>query len=212
VGHGDHRAFVALEMVLQPGNGLGVEVVRGLVEQENIRFWSSRRQSATRRFSPPDRTFTLCPRPDSGARPCHLEPAVQLPGVQMVQFFPAPCLPLDELLHLVVGHGIGEAFVDLVVLMQKVDCLLYALFHALTHGLFGIELRLLLKEPDGVPAGEHRSPTNSLSTPAMMRSSEALARSVQAKDADLGAVEIGQVDVLQDRLLVVELPTPTWSR
>src|SRR5437762_2983492 len=34
VGHRDHRAGILLQMSLQPGNRLGVEVVRRLVEEE----------------------------------------------------------------------------------------------------------------------------------------------------------------------------------
>jgi len=36
VGDGDHRARVFIEEVLQPLDRLGVEVVRGLVEEEQV--------------------------------------------------------------------------------------------------------------------------------------------------------------------------------
>ena len=54
MGDRDDRARVLLEVALEPGDGLGVEVVGRLVEQQQIGFWSSSRQSATRRRSPPE--------------------------------------------------------------------------------------------------------------------------------------------------------------
>ena len=38
MGHGDDRALVLAQVMLQPGHGLGVEVVGGLVEQQDVRF------------------------------------------------------------------------------------------------------------------------------------------------------------------------------
>ena len=157
VGHGDDRALVLLKMVLEPGNGFGIEMVRGLVEQQDVRLLE---QQPAERHAPllaagkhlHDRVAGGTAERVHG----HLEPAVQLPGVQMVELLLHLALPRDQLVHLVVGHGIGEALVDLVVLVQEVDGLLHALFHDLAHGLFRIELRLLLEEPDGVARGEHR--------------------------------------------------------
>ena len=36
MGDGDDRALVLLEVLLEPGDGLGVEVVGGLVEEQEI--------------------------------------------------------------------------------------------------------------------------------------------------------------------------------
>ena len=44
MGHGDDRAFVALEMLLQPGDGLGIQMVGGLIKQQNI--WLFQEQTA----------------------------------------------------------------------------------------------------------------------------------------------------------------------
>ena len=55
VRDGDDRARELLEELLEPRDGLGVEVVRGLVEEEHVGLLDRRRrQSATRRFSPPE--------------------------------------------------------------------------------------------------------------------------------------------------------------
>ena len=52
------------------------------------------------------------------------------------------------------------------------------------------------------PGASTASPLNSLSTPAMIRSSELLPDAVEAQHADLGPVEIGERDILQHHLAV----------
>ena len=54
VRDGDDGARELLEELLEPGDGLGVEVVRGLVEEEHVGRARRSRQSATRRLSPPE--------------------------------------------------------------------------------------------------------------------------------------------------------------
>ena len=46
--HGDDRALVLLQVMLQPLHRFGVKVVRRLVEQQHVRFLSRRRERATR--------------------------------------------------------------------------------------------------------------------------------------------------------------------
>ena len=58
VGHGHHGARVLLEEALQPGHRLRVQVVRGLVEEQQVRGCSRSRHSATRRRSPPESFVT----------------------------------------------------------------------------------------------------------------------------------------------------------
>jgi hypothetical protein len=38
VGDGDHRAGVTLQVLLQPGDRFGVEVVGGFIQQQNVRL------------------------------------------------------------------------------------------------------------------------------------------------------------------------------
>ncbi len=78
----------------------------------------------------------------------------------------------------------------------------------LTHGLFRIELRLLFENSDGVARRNHDFAHELLVHASHDPEERALARAVQAQDADLGAVEVGKVDVLQHRLLVVKLAHP----
>jgi hypothetical protein len=56
VGDGDDGAGVLGEEALEPGDALGVEVVGGLVEQQQVGLLEQQRHSATRRRSPPEST------------------------------------------------------------------------------------------------------------------------------------------------------------
>ena len=58
VGDRDDRALVLGQVALEPGDRLGVEVVRRLVEEQQVGRASSRRHSATRRRSPPESLAT----------------------------------------------------------------------------------------------------------------------------------------------------------
>ena len=82
VGDGDDGARELLQELLEPGHRLGVEVVGGLVEQEHVVGWSSSRQSATRRRSPPESVRHLrVARGQAQGVHGHLDVAVQLPEV-----------------------------------------------------------------------------------------------------------------------------------
>jgi hypothetical protein len=50
VGDGDDRALVVAQVVFQPGHGFGVQVVGGLVEQQDVGFGQ---QQAGERDAPP---------------------------------------------------------------------------------------------------------------------------------------------------------------
>jgi len=151
VGHGDDRALVFLKMVLEPGNGLGIEMVRWLVEKKDVRLLE---QQPAERHAPLlsagnhlDQGVSV--RTSQGVHG-HLKPAVQLPGVQMVELLLHLSLTLDELAHLIIRQGIGKAFVDRVVLGKEVHRGLNAFLHDLADGLLFVELRLLLEKTDGV--------------------------------------------------------------
>jgi hypothetical protein len=59
VGDGHDGAFEVVQEALQPGHGFRIQVVGRFVQQQHVRFSSSRRHSATRRRSPPERLLDL---------------------------------------------------------------------------------------------------------------------------------------------------------
>ena len=58
MGDGDDRALILLQVLLQPVDALGVEVVGGLVEQEHVGLGQEQAAQGTRRRSPPERWVT----------------------------------------------------------------------------------------------------------------------------------------------------------
>ncbi len=86
VGDGDNRAGVLLQVLLQPGHGLGVEVVGRLVEQQDVGLLQ---EQPHQRHAPP-----LAAGKDGDGRIARrtaqrvhrqIEPAVEVPGVHMVE-------------------------------------------------------------------------------------------------------------------------------
>ena len=73
----------------------------------------------------------------------------------------------------------------------------------------GIETRLLWRKPTEIPSAGNASPMNSVSSPAMILSSELLPGAVQAEHADLCAGEKREPDVLEnDGVGRMNLPEP----
>ncbi len=78
----------------------------------------------------------------------------------------------------------------------------HAGFDFLAHGLVRVELRLLRQVADAEMSGIGvASPMMSVSRPAMMLQHGGFARAVQAEQADLGAGEEAEGDVLEDLAL-----------
>ena len=117
-------------------------------------------------------------------------------------------LALEQLVHLVVRHRLGELVVDLVEFVEQIDRSCTPSSTIWRTVLVVVQRRLLLQVAHGVARREDGLAEESLSTPAMILQQRAFARAVEAEHADLRAVEIGQVDVLEDRLFVVALLTP----
>ena len=112
-------------------------------------------------------------------------------------------LALDEGVHLVVGHGFHELHVHFLVLLEQVHHLLDALLDDFQDGFVGVHLRLLLQVAYGIA----RSPDDFAAIGFLHTGDDleegGLAGAVQTDDADLGAVEEGKVNVLEDDFVVV---------
>ena len=68
----------------------------------------------------------------------------------MLYFLRKLTLTLDEFVHLVVRHGLGELHVDLLVFAQQIGHFLHTLLDYLDDGLVRVHLRLLLQIPYGI--------------------------------------------------------------
>ena len=186
-----------LQVPLQPGDRLGVEVVGRLVQQQDVGL--GQQQPAERHAAP------LAAGEDGDGRVAGrtaqrvhrlLQPAVQRPGVVLVDLLLHPRLLVQERFH-VIGIDRAEPLVDLVVLAQQVHDGLHRLLDDLAHRLAGIELRLLRQQAARVALGEHRLAQVVLVHAGHDAQQGALARAVQTEHADLGAVEEAERDVAQ---------------
>ena len=206
MGHGDHGAFVPLEVVLQPGDGLGVEVVRRFVEEQDV---GALEEKPAEGDPPPlaagQDIHQSFPRRTTEGIHRHFQAGIEIPGIEVVQFLLDLRLSVQEFIHLIVRHRLGEFFIDRVELIQEIDRFLHPLLHDFTDRLRLIQLRLLLQEADGKARGEDRLPDKIRIDAGQDPEQRALARTVQAQDADLRPVEIGEINVLQDRLFLIDL-------
>ena len=131
--------------------------------------WSSSRQSATRRRSPPERLDVAVALREPERVHRAVERLVERPGVGAV----------DLLLHagllgqqrVEVGVGLGELGRDRVEAVEEVAQRADAVLDVLAHGLVRVELGLLLEQADGGTGGELRLTEEVSSFPAMIRSS-----------------------------------------
>ena len=154
VGDGHHGAGVLLEVALQPGHGLGVEVVGGLVEQEQVGLLEqelAQRDAAA--LAAGERRHVGVRRRQAQGVHGDLEVAVEVPGVGGVDLVLHPRLLGQQLVHLVVGHGFAELGVDLIELVEQGPGPGHALLDVAEHVLGRIELRLLGEIADRGPLG-----------------------------------------------------------
>ncbi len=151
VGDRDHRAFILLEMTLQPGDRLGVQMIRGLVQEQNVGLSEQKpAQGHPPLLAAGKHAHCGVARRAAQGVHGHLEPGVDVPGIQMVDLFLQLSLARHERLHLVVRHGLGKLRADLVVLVDQVHSLLQAFLHHLPYGLVRVQCRLLLEIPECV--------------------------------------------------------------
>ena len=194
MGDGDDRALVLLEVPLEPGDRLGVEMVGGLVEQQQV--GRAQQQPAERDPAP------LAAREpgDVGiarrqAQRVHrrVEHRVEVPGVGRVDLVLQPSELVRGLVRVVGG--------DLVVAVDELAQLANAVLDVAAHVLGLVELRLLLEQPDGRAGLQLRVAAVAVVDPGHDPQQGRLARAVEAEDADLRAVEEAQRDVGQHRLV-----------
>ena len=204
VGDGDDRARVLGQVLLQPLDGLGVQMVGRLVEQEQVRLLEQ--QLAQGDPAPlaagqhgdvgigrraPQRVHRL------------LQLGVEVPGVAVVEL-------LLELAHLgeervVVGIRLGQLGGDRVETVQQRLGLRDALLDVLQHRLRAVELRLLQQDAHRVAGRQDGVAVGRLVQPGHDLEHGRLAGTVRTHDADLRAGVERQRDVVEDYLVAVRL-------
>ena len=158
------------EEALEPRHGLGVEVVRRLVEEQQV--GRGEEQPAERDAAPlaareRRHVAVAVGQPQRVHRA--VERGVELPGVVAVDLLLHRRLLGEQRVE--VGVGLGEGGGDRVEAVEQVAQRADAVLDVAAHVLGGVELRLLLEQADGRAGRELGAPLDGSSRPAMMRSS-----------------------------------------
>ena len=194
VGDGDDRALVLGEVLLQPRHRLGVEVVGGLVEQQQV---GRAQQQPAERHAPALAAGELAHLGvgRGQAQGVHrvVELRVEVPGVGGVD----ARLDVAELLGGLVGVVGGE----LVEAVEQGLGLGDALLDVAAHVLGLVELGLLLEHPHGGAGREGGLAAVLLIEPGHDAQQRGLAGAVVAEHADLRAGVEGERDLAEHRLV-----------
>ena len=205
VRHGDHRALILLQVLLQPVDRLGVEVVGRLVQQQDVRLLQKQAaQGHAAAFAAREYLDALIRVGTAQGIHRTLQYAVQLPAVHVVDLFVQFALTLDKSGHLFVVHRLAEFLVDLLVLLQQGYGRGAALFDHFAHGLGIVEFGFLFQVTDRITGREDHFTLEILVDTRDDLHQSRFTRAVQTDDTDLGAVEEREVDVVENFFLVGE--------
>ena len=153
VRDGDDGAFVLLEVLLEPLHGFGIEMVRRLVEQQDVRFLNHQpTQSHPPLLPARERIDFLIGGRTAKRIHRDLELILQLPSVGRFDLLLELRLLIEQLLHF-VRRGLADLVADRFIFFEQRHQFFLAFFDDLFHGLVGIELRLLLEQTDAVAFG-----------------------------------------------------------
>ena len=86
----------------------------------------------------------------------HLQPRIEVPRVLMIELLLHFALPLEQLVHLFVGHLFAKLGVDLFKLFQQIDSFLHGFFDDFAHGARIVDQRFLFEITDGVARRDDR--------------------------------------------------------
>jgi hypothetical protein len=187
------------EEVLEPRHALGVQVVRRLVQQQHVGLLE---QDAAERhaalLTARERRHVGVGRRQPQRIHRHLDLVVEVPQVRVVDLVLHLGLLVEELLHRLVAHRLGEGHGDLVEAVEQVALLLHCQLDVPLHGERRVELRLLREVADLRPLRAQASPFQSLSTPAMMRSRDDFPAPLLPSTPILAPGIEGDPDVVED--------------
>ena len=155
MGHGQDGAGVGREVALEPLDRLGVEVVGGLVEEQQVGLLE---QQLAQRDAAALTTGEVVDQDvrRRAAQRVHglVEPAVEVPRVGVVELGLQVAHLGDE--RVLVGVGLAHLHVDLVEAFDLALDLADGLLDVLQDGLALAQRRLLLEHPDGRVGVEDR--------------------------------------------------------
>ena len=205
---GDDGAFVFAQVMFEPRHRLGVEVVGGFVEQENV--WFAEQQAGERdaaSFSARENLDRRIAWRTAQGIHRHFEMAVEIPGIVLVEFFLQFGLLGDERVE--VGIGFGEFGVDLIEAREHFDDGSDRLFHDLDDCFCFIEFWFLFEQPNRVAFRRGDLADVVIINARHDAQQRGLARAVETEHADLGAVIEAKRNIAQDQFVLDGMRRPT---
>ncbi len=149
VRNADHRSFVLLQMLFEPIDRLGIEVVGGLVEQQHIGLLQQQpTQCHTATFASRKLRYGLIFGRTSQCIHRTLEAIIDIPciyGIQLVLQFGLSGKKLIHLVLVFVIFGQSEFQIDIFVFFQQIHYRLHAFAHHVYHRFVGIEFWVLFE-------------------------------------------------------------------
>ena len=197
MGHRDHRPRVLVQRALEPRDGLGVEMVGRLVEQQQV---GPREQQAAQgdaaSLTAGENRHVGVPRRQTQRVHRDLEGPLEVPGPGRVDLRLEVRLLGEQRVD--VGIGLAESRADLVEPVHQGLDLTDTLGHVARDVLGRVELGLLGEVPDAEPGGQAGFTGEAVVLARHDPQQRRLARSVGTDDADLRPRVEGQVDSLED--------------
>ena len=201
---GDNAAGVGGEVLFEPQHRLGVEVVGRLIEEQQVRLLQQQLAQGDPALLTTREHGDLGVRRRAAQRVHRLlELGVEIPGVRGVDLL----LQLTHLGHqrIEVGVRVGHQFGNLVVAIERPLDVTGPLLDIAQDGLGLVQLGLLHEDADAVARGQPRLPVGRLLQAGHDLQDRGLAGAIGADDADLGAGEEGEGDIIEDDLLPMRL-------
>jgi hypothetical protein len=195
-------------VLLQPLHALGVQVVGGLVEQQEI---GPRQQQPAQRDPAPLPAGQGGDRGVAGRQPQgvhgHVELGVQVPGARRVDRVLDRRVLVEQAVHL-LGAGLAEALAQLLEPGQQGAGGGDTVLDVAEHVPGRVKGRLLVQDADRRPRGEGGLAVGDRLQAGHDLQHGRLAGPVGTDNADLGPGQEGQGHVVEDELVLVRLAHP----
>ena len=120
---------------------------------------------------------------------------VKFPSIVLLDEFGQLALACNQFVE--VGVGLGKLVIDLLVFFEDIDDFLHTFFYHLANGLVVVELRLLVEHADRIAGREDHLAVIGFLLARDDAQQGGFACTVEADDADFGAIEEGEIDVFQ---------------
>ncbi len=202
---GYNGAGILAQVLLEPVDAFGVEVVGWLVEQQHVGLLQQQAaQSHAAALAAGQCVDNLVV--GRALQRVHgtFQAVVDVPGIGGVEGVLQFGLPGDEGVHPVgvLKHvGVAEGFIDFLEFRKEIHNRFHALADDFDYGLARFEVRFLLEVSHGIARREHHFALVFLVDSCDDFQQRALARAVKTDDADFGAVEERKVYVFQNLFL-----------